>query len=103
LRGQIVTAIDLRCRLGLKPRANSNACMNVVLRDGEGCVSLLVDEIGDVFNVDSSKFEAPPSTTNSKGRDLIVGAYKLPDRLLLVLNTNRVIDEVERHAETKLA
>src|SRR5689334_4415650 len=62
LRGQIVTAIDLRCRLGLALRKPEETPMNVVVRDGDNAVSLLVDRIGDVLEVDEDLFEPPPST-----------------------------------------
>ena len=62
LRGQIVTAIDLRTRLGLKPRAAGKLPMNVVVRSDDGAVSLLVDQIGDVIEVDADNFETPPDT-----------------------------------------
>ena len=55
LRGQIVTAIDLRERLRL-PDHEQQATMNVVIRAAEGAVSLLVDEIGDVLEVDEQQF-----------------------------------------------
>src|SRR5579875_3258105 len=48
LRGQIVTALDLRRRLNLKPRADEDEPMNAVIRTKDGVVSFLVDEIGDV-------------------------------------------------------
>jgi purine-binding chemotaxis protein CheW len=59
LRGQIVIAIDLRRRLGLSPRTSGNP-MNVIVRTVAGAVSLLVDKIGDVVEVDESSFEPPP-------------------------------------------
>ena len=93
LRGQIVTAIDLRRRLGMPLRAPDKPPMNVVVRDGENAVSLLVDRIGDVLEVDEDLFESPPSTVRADVRGLIVGAYKLPDRLLLVLDTGRALAE----------
>mgnify|MGYP003383362824 CR=1 FL=1 len=95
LRGQIVTAIDLRCRLGLPASTTENPPMNVVVRDGENAVSLLVDRIGDVLEVGEDLFETPPSTVRAHVRELIVGAYKLPERLLLVLDTERVLSENE--------
>jgi purine-binding chemotaxis protein CheW len=104
LRGQIVTAIDLRCRLGLALRKPDESPMNVVVRDGDNAVSLLVDRIGDVLEVDEDLFEPPPSTVRSSVRGLIVGAYKLPDRLLLVLDTEQALSENEsRAAEARLA
>lgn len=105
LRGQIVTAIDLRCRLGLRKRGPNELPMNVVVRDGENAVSLLVDRIGDVVEVDDKYFEAPPSTVRASVRGLIVGAYKMPDRLLLVLDTERALVECDSCAasESRLA
>src|SRR5579862_7470953 len=60
LRGQIVTAIDMRRCLRLPPRIGDRAAMNVVVRTGDNAVSLLVDEIGDVLDVDEGAFEHPP-------------------------------------------
>jgi purine-binding chemotaxis protein CheW len=100
LRGQIVTAIDLRRRLDLPLRKPDESPMNVVVRDGENAVSLLVDRIGDVLEVDDDLFESPPSTVRSSARELIIGAYKLPDRLLLVLDTDRALAESDLRSTT---
>jgi len=92
LRGQIVTAIDLRRALELKARPTGHLPMNVVVRTDDGVVSLLVDEIGDVLNVDQSLFERPPETLGGVARELIQGVYKLKDRLLLVMDTDRAVN-----------
>jgi purine-binding chemotaxis protein CheW len=92
LRGQIVTAIDLRARLGLPARDPEARPINVVVRTSDGAVSLLVDEIGDVIEVDAEAFERPPDTLADEARDLIRGAYKLKGRLLLVLDPTRTVD-----------
>src|SRR5262249_62349510 len=60
LRGQIVTAIDLRRRLELDDRPADRPPVNVVLHTDDGAVSLLVDEIGDVLHVPAAAFERPP-------------------------------------------
>jgi purine-binding chemotaxis protein CheW len=91
LRGQIVTAIDLRRRLELAARPEQQTPMNVVVREGENVVSLLVDEIGDVINVSEDTFEPPPETLEGVVQDLIRGAYKLEDRLLLVLDSEEIL------------
>ena len=65
--------------------------MNVIVRTGDGGLSLLVDEIGDVLGVEASAFERPPETLTGPVRDLILGAYKLKDRLLLTIDTEKVI------------
>src|SRR6266851_5692622 len=60
LRGQIVTALDLRRRLELADRPAGQLPMNVVMRTTEGATSFLVDRIGDVLEVDENAFEPPP-------------------------------------------
>jgi purine-binding chemotaxis protein CheW len=92
LRGQIVTALDLRRRLELRDRPADQEPVNVVVQTEEGAVSLLVDEIGDVMDVPESAFQPPPETLRGVARELIRGAYKLPDRLLLVLDTDRTVN-----------
>jgi len=91
LRGQIVVAYDLRRRLGYPDWAEAQKPMNVVVRaDGE-TVSLLVDEIGDVIEVDESCAEQPPETLRAEMRELVQGVYKQKDQLLLVLDTERTV------------
>jgi len=91
LRGQIVTAIDLRRRLQLEDRPADELPINVVVHSDDGAVSLLVDEIGDVLQVSERMFERPPQTLKGAARELIRGAYKLEDRLLLILDTERTL------------
>jgi purine-binding chemotaxis protein CheW len=91
LRGQIVTALDLRRRLKLPERAADRLPMNVVVRTDDEAVSLLVDEIGDVLEVAQDAFERPPETLIGEARELIRGAYKLENRLLLVLNMEKIV------------
>lgn len=92
LRGQIVTVIDLRRRLELSERADAQPPMNVVVRHGDNMVNLLVDEVGDVVNVADDLFEPAPETLEGVARELIVGAYKLEDQLLLILDTEKAVD-----------
>lgn len=98
LRGQIVSAIDLRRGLGLPPRAEGEAPMSMVVRTGDGAVSLLVDEIGDVVDVNAADYEPTPENLDPGARDLIRGVYKRKDRLLLVLNTERTVELAVRGA-----
>ncbi len=92
LRGRIVSAIDLRRRLGLADRPADQHPMNVIVRAGDEAISLLVDEIGDVVEVPADKFEKPPETISAFARTLIQGAYKLEDQLMLVLDTQQAVE-----------
>ena len=91
LRGQIVTALDMRRRLSLEPRPADARPMNMVVRSEDGPVSLLVDEIGDVLEVRPEQFEAPPDNLNNSHKQLMEGVYKLEHRLLLVLDREKVL------------
>ena len=91
LRGQIVTAVDMRQRLGFPSRRPDETPMNMVVRSDDGAVSLLVDEIGDVLEVRRDDFESAPDSMPAGQREMIEGVYKLEGRLLLVLNTERVL------------
>lgn len=89
LRGQIVTAIDLRRRLQLGPRPSEMMPGNVVVRSEDGAVSLLVDEIGDVVEVEEETFEPPPETLQGSVRAVIAGVHKLDNRLMHVLEKEK--------------
>jgi purine-binding chemotaxis protein CheW len=89
LRGQIVTAVDLRRRLELEPRPAGLLAMNVVVRTEDGAVSLLVDEIGDVVEVGETTFEPPPATLRLSVQTMIMGVHKLNHRLMHVLDTEK--------------
>ena len=89
LRGQIITAIDLRNRLSLPPREEGLLPMNVVIRTNNEVVSFLVDTIADVLDVDEDTFEMAPDTVDHATRELVTGVYKLEDKLLMVLDAEK--------------
>jgi purine-binding chemotaxis protein CheW len=91
LRGQIVTAIDLRRRFGLDDLDPDAGFMTMVLENRDDPVSLVVDGVGDVVDVAAENFEEPPDTLKGESRGMIKGAYKLEKRLLLVLNLDVVL------------
>jgi len=90
LRGQIVTALDLRRCLDL-PAGDADPAMNVVIRTADDTISLQVHEIGDVLVVDADQFEPPPETLQGAARRLIRGVYKLETGLLMALDTDAVL------------
>lgn len=92
LRGQVVTAIELRERLGRPPRPEGVDAVAVVVRLRNETVGLLVDSIDDVVRVRPADFELPPETLAGEARSLIRGAYKLEGELLLALDVRRAVD-----------
>ena len=99
LRGQIVTAVDLRTRFGLPSRQAEDSWTVLVLDGADELLSLVVDSAGDVVEVDDDHFEEPPDTLTSDSRRLIRGAYKLEKQLLLVLDVDNAFDLETNHGE----
>ncbi|HEY1722857.1 MAG TPA: chemotaxis protein CheW [Magnetospirillaceae bacterium] len=93
LRGRIVTVIDMRRRLGLsdagRPAGNG---MGVTVESGSELYTLLVDNVGDVITLPLHLREANPNTLDPLWRDLAGGTYRLEDRLMVVLEIDRLLD-----------
>ena len=91
LRGHIVTALDLRTRIGLPPRLAGQLPSHVIVRSNDGVLSLLVDEIGAVVEVADDQFERVPATVDASTADLLRGVCHVEGRLLLVLDVERAV------------
>jgi purine-binding chemotaxis protein CheW len=91
LRGQIVTALDLRCTLRLDPRAPDADVMNVVVRHEGELFAFMVDEVGDVVSVPNRSVESTPATLDARWRAASVGIVRREHDLLLVMSVNEVI------------
>jgi purine-binding chemotaxis protein CheW len=101
LRGDILTAFDLRVSFGLPAAANSDA--SLVLRDDRETVSVLVDKVYDVVEVDAARREAIPTTLDVHARSVVIAAYQLDDELVLEVDASALVDLVAggRRTETK--
>lgn len=97
LRGQLVTAVDLRMLLELGEFSAGDEPMNIIIRDKDGAVSFQVDEIGDVLEVNDAAFERPPETLKGVARKLIKGAYKLEGHLLLALDADKTVSHMMKN------
>jgi purine-binding chemotaxis protein CheW len=93
-----VVAIDLRQRLSAAEQPAGKLPMNVVVRTADGAVSLLVDEIGDVLEVEEDTFETPPETLQASSRELVLGVHKLPKQFLLILDTEKAVNGTDAAA-----
>ncbi len=95
LRGQIVTAIDLRRILGMGDTEKLNDQMNMIVRFPEGSDSLLVDRIGDVIEVAANHIDPPPSSMKGIDRRYVSGVCKLEKSLLVILDVDRLTGRLE--------
>jgi purine-binding chemotaxis protein CheW len=89
LRGQIITAVDMRQRLELGDFSPQDRPTNILVRAESGIVSLMVDDVGDVLEVEEHLKERPPETLRGSAKEVIRHAYKLEDTLLLILDVDR--------------
>jgi purine-binding chemotaxis protein CheW len=93
LRGRIVTAIDLRCRLGLSERTMEDGKgMSIVIEYRGEPYSLLIDRIGEVLTLDDNLFERNPVTLDPIWRQISAGIYRLNDELMVVLDVHQLLE-----------
>jgi purine-binding chemotaxis protein CheW len=95
LRGQIVLVVDLRARLGAESQEAPTKCLNVLIHTSAGLVSMQADRIGDVIEVDDGCIDPVPETLQGRARDVLAGALRLPERLLLLLAPDRIAVAVD--------
>lgn len=92
LRGRIVTAIDLRNRLGLPPRDPAAKAMCLVVEQNGQPYALIVDSVGDVVPVGADRQEPNPSTLSATWRLVSDSVYCLDDELMMALDIDALLD-----------
>ena len=93
LRGQIVTAINLRVMFGLpKNEEGEDNYMNIIVRWGDDLYALVVDEIMDVMDIENTTFEETPDMIEEKIKKYIRGVFKLENNLLTLLSLEKLLD-----------
>jgi len=92
LRGRIVTAVDMRHRLGVKNRDDRASAMAIGIEAKDESFGLLVDAVGEVLKLPDDDCEANPINLDCKLSDLSAGVFRLEGQLLVVLDIERVLD-----------
>lgn len=87
-RGDVLTVVSLRILLGLPPLERSQPAL--VLEGSSGCYGVLVDSVGEVLTVSSEAYEPNPSAPGPGRNQILGGAYKLHNGLLVVLDLARL-------------
>ncbi|MBT3765428.1 MAG: chemotaxis protein CheW [Rhodospirillales bacterium] len=91
LRGRIVTAVDVRLRLGMPVAKDPEKLMNVVVDvDGE-LYSLLVDKVGDVLSMSQKTYESNPTNLNENWRDFAQGVHRLDENLMVICDVEKIV------------
>jgi purine-binding chemotaxis protein CheW len=91
LRGRILPVLDLKRKLGLGEVEAGRATRIVVVRVGERLLGLLVDGASQVLKVAVSRIEPPPEEVLERGGDYIRGVAKLDDRLIILVDLERLL------------
>ena len=92
LRGRIVTAIDMRCRLGLPQRTGQVPAIAVGIELKGESYGLLVDAVGEVMKLPKENCETKPANLDAHLAEVTSGVYRLDGQLLIVLDVDRVFD-----------
>jgi purine-binding chemotaxis protein CheW len=92
LRGRIVTAIDMRCRLGLSKRDDTRPPMAVGIECKGESYGLLIDTVGEVLKLDDNAREPNPVNLDSRLAQISAGVHRLDGQLLVILDVERVLD-----------
>jgi purine-binding chemotaxis protein CheW len=92
LRGRIVTAIDLRRRLGLPPRADGGTPVAVGIEERGELYGLIVDRVGDVLRLKPSSYEVNPVNLDQRWAKVCAGVHRLDHGLMVVLDVDKVLD-----------
>jgi purine-binding chemotaxis protein CheW len=91
LRGRIVTAIDMRVRLGLPPREDRNVRMAVGIDYAGEAYGLLIDSVGEVMKLSTEDREPVPANLDGAWAKMAQGIYRLDGQLLVILDVNEVL------------
>jgi purine-binding chemotaxis protein CheW len=92
LRGRIITAIDVRRRLGLPAMTPGAEHMSIVTESDGELFNLIVDAVGEVMGVADDQYEDNPVTLDATWRRFSAGIYRLEDGLMVVLNVEPLLD-----------
>jgi len=93
LRGVITPLIDLRNRFDMEEQEFTNASRIIIVQIEEIEVGLIVDSANDVLDIPINSIEPPPEVIGTIDVDYIEGVAKVEDRLLILLNLQKVLLE----------
>lgn len=91
LRGRIVTAINVRCRLGMPDMEDGSKTMSVVVEHESELYSLIIDKVGDVLSLPNKGFEAVPATMDPVWREIATGIFRLENQLMVVISVPQLL------------
>jgi purine-binding chemotaxis protein CheW len=98
LRGKVIPVIDLRARFGMEPREHDSQTRIIVVEIHAMIIGFVVDGVSEVLRIQSNTVEPPPAVVSGIDSEYIKGVGKLDDRLLILLDLDKLISSEEMHA-----
>jgi purine-binding chemotaxis protein CheW len=98
LRGKVIPIVDLRKRFGLETRDHDKHTRIIVIEINQMIVGFVVDSVSEVLRIPANTVEPPPPVVSGLESDYISGVGKLQDRLLILLDLNRLLSGEEKDA-----
>jgi purine-binding chemotaxis protein CheW len=96
LRGKVIPIINLRKRFGFPPKENDRNTRIIVVELGTMVVGFVVDAVSEVLRIPKNITEPPPSIVAGIGSEYITAVAKLENRLLILLDLERILLEKEK-------
>ena len=98
LRGKVIPVIDLRLRFGLQAKGHDKKTRIIVIEINQMIVGFVVDSVSEVLRIPAGTSEPPPPVISGLDSEYISGVGKLDDRLLIMLDLNRLLSKEEKSA-----
>jgi purine-binding chemotaxis protein CheW len=100
LRGQVISLVDLRLKLGIKPKEHSETTV-IILDLGDSALALVVDSVNSVINPGAEDLSDPPSMESTKQVGFVTRVYRKEGQLILILDIEKTLNKDERNLITK--
>ncbi len=95
LRGNVVTVVDTRIRLGLETSEVTDSTRIVIIEGNKHVVGILVDCVAEVVDLHASELESAPNVGNDESAKYIQGVASRDDKLLILVDLNKLLTDDE--------
>jgi purine-binding chemotaxis protein CheW len=95
IRGRIIPVVDLRCKLGMPRKEHDKETRIVVVEVSGKTIGFIVDAVTEVLRIPSSTIEVPPELIAGVNSEFIKAVGKLEDRLLILIDLEKILSNPE--------
>jgi len=98
LRSTVIPIVDLRCRFGLSEQETGDETRIMVVNVAGKTIGIIVDAVSEVLRISHEQIAPPPPTVAGLGREYLTGLVRLENRLLILLDIDKILDEEQTAA-----